>query len=184
MLKDIVVVRRDNEWVRGVSLLPQDGEQRGQKTVKRRRRIVRVKELMELLVEWSSATQDGDDAQQVVHFHERVLYLMRLMTMRAFDILLLVCEELRLSRKVGGQFPAAWKIFAKLEDLPGRAATKVRACAKERTPEAVTTIAQAIASGLTDEEAGLLAGINRTTSARWNMRGPALPTPRYSRAAM
>ena len=32
----------------------------------------------------------------------------------------------------------------------------------KRTPEAVTTIAQAIASGLTDEEAGLLAGINRT----------------------
>jgi hypothetical protein len=29
----------------------------------------------------------------------------------------------------------------------------------KRTPEAVTTIAQAIASGLTDEEAGLLAGI-------------------------
>jgi hypothetical protein len=135
VLKDIVVVRRDNEWVRGVSLLPQDGEQRGQKTVKRRRRIVRVKDLMESLVEWSSATQDGDvlcDAQQVVHVHERVLYLMRLMTMRAFDILLLVCQEPRLSRKVGGQFPAAWKIFAKFEDLPGRAATKVRARAKER----------------------------------------------------
>jgi hypothetical protein len=113
-----------------VSLLPQDGEQRRQKTVKRRRRIVRVKDLMELLVEWSSAKQDGDDAQQVVHVHERVLYLMHLM--RAFDIFLLVCEELRLSRKVGGQFPAAWKIFAKLEDLPGRAAIKVRACAKER----------------------------------------------------
>jgi hypothetical protein len=73
---------------------------------------------MELLVEWSNATPNGDvlcDAQQVVHVHERVLYLMRLMTMRTFDILLLVREELRLSRKVGGQFPAAWKIFSKLE---------------------------------------------------------------------
>ncbi len=83
---------------------------------------------------WSSATQDGDvlcDAQQVMHVHERVLYLMRLMTTRAFDVLFLVCQELRFSRRVGGQFPA-WKIFAKFEDLPGRAATKVRAWAKER----------------------------------------------------
>ena len=42
----------------------------------------------------------------------------------------------------------------------------------KRTPEAVTTIAQAIASGLTDEEAGLLAGINRTNLSALEHAGP------------
>ena len=37
----------------------------------------------------------------------------------------------------------------------------------KRTPEAVAKIAEAIASGLTDREAGLLAGIRHDTMSEW-----------------
>ena len=37
----------------------------------------------------------------------------------------------------------------------------------KRTPEVVSTIAQAIAQGLSDREAGLLAGIRHDTMTEW-----------------
>ena len=40
----------------------------------------------------------------------------------------------------------------------------------KRTPEAVAAISQAIAQGLTDREAGLLAGVRHGTMTEWRRR--------------